>query len=287
MTGWVVYDKEQLDKNSWFAEELCRYCSSFADMKTVVTEDLSFGIFGGEKGFYICGKEEKVPDFIICRTIFPLLSEFFEELGVRVFNNSTVSSICNDKRKTYHAVEKSGVSILDTIFFDGNFFDETSFSSFTYPAVIKSASGHGGSEVFSVSNCDEAQSVAEGLKGRDFLLQSMCDTPGRDLRVYVMGGEIVESVLRISAGFKSNFSLGGAASPYKLSEKERDCVRRVLSSLPTFCDFVGVDFLFHRGELCFNEIEDVVGTRMLYSAYGINAAEMYARYIEKQMSGQP
>lgn len=287
MTGWVVYDKEQLNKNSWFAEELCRHCSSFADMKTVVAEDLSFGIFGGEKGCFICGKEEKVPDFIICRTIFPLLSEFFEGLGVRVFNNSTVSSICNDKRKTYLTVEKSGVSILDTIFFDGNFFDETSFSSFTYPAVIKSASGHGGSEVFSVNNSDEAQSVAEGLRGRDFLLQSMCDTPGRDLRVYVMGGEIVESVLRTSAGFKSNFSLGGAASPYKLSEKERDCVRRVLSSLPTFCDFVGVDFLFHRGELCFNEIEDVVGTRMLYSAYGINAAEMYASYIEKQMSGQP
>ncbi|NLG58257.1 MAG: hypothetical protein GX540_07585, partial [Clostridiales bacterium] len=28
---------------------------------------------------------------------------------------------------------------------------------------------------------------------------------------------------------------------------------------------IGVDFLFHQGRLLFNEIEDAVGTRMLYA----------------------
>ena len=42
---------------------------------------------------------------------------------------------------------------------------------------------------------------------------------------------------------------------------------------------VGIDFVFHRGKMVFNEIEDVVGARMLYSKTDINIVSLYLDFI--------
>jgi glutathione synthase/RimK-type ligase-like ATP-grasp enzyme len=44
-------------------------------------------------------------------------------------------------------------------------------------------------------------------------------------------------------------------------------------------DFIGVDFVFGDGNVYLNEIEDVVGTRMLYSLTELDPARMYMEYI--------
>lgn len=41
---------------------------------------------------------------------------------------------------------------------------------------------------------------------------------------------------------------------------------------------VGIDFIFHRGSLVFNEIEDAVGTRMLYTG-GLDIVPDYLDFI--------
>ena len=46
-------------------------------------------------------------------------------------------------------------------------------------------------------------------------------------------------------------------------------------------DFVGVDFIRHDGRWVLNEIEDVVGTRMIYALTDIDAADKYIDYILK------
>ena len=43
-----------------------------------------------------------------------------------------------------------------------------------------------------------------------FVAQSLCDEPGVDMRVYVLGGEVLAAVRRTSrSDFRSNFKLGG------------------------------------------------------------------------------
>ena len=44
MTGWIVYDSKQYERNRWFAEELQKHCLSFGDAKLIITERLRFGI---------------------------------------------------------------------------------------------------------------------------------------------------------------------------------------------------------------------------------------------------
>ena len=44
MTGWIVYDGRQYEKNRWFAQELLKNCEAFCDARLIITENLQFGI---------------------------------------------------------------------------------------------------------------------------------------------------------------------------------------------------------------------------------------------------
>ena len=48
-------------------------------------------------------------------------------------------------------------------------------------------------------------------------------------------------------------------------------------------DFVGVDFIRDEGKWILNEIEDVVGSRMLYKTANLDVAELYLQHVAKQM----
>lgn len=98
-----------------------------------------------------------------------------------------------------------------------------------------------------------------------------------DIRIYVVGGKIIGAVKRhVQNGFKSNYSLGGQVSLFEPDEYMRKCVDNIL----TLSDFayIGIDFLYSEGKTpVFNEIEDVVGARML-SECGVN--DYVKKYIE-------
>ena len=106
----------------------------------------------------------------------------------------------------------------------------------------------------------------------------MADTPGKDLRVYVTGNRITACMLRTSeTDFRSNFCLGGQARVYTLSGEEEKMLKKIMSHLSI--GHCGIDFLFHQDHLIFNELEDVVGSRMLYSYTDIDVVDDYIAYI--------
>ena len=73
------------------------------------------------------------------------------------------------------------------------------------------------------------------------------------MRVWAIGNDIITSILRESdTDFRSNFCLGGRATPYKMNEEEKSLVKRILSLVES--DYIGIDFLFDGGHLIFNEI---------------------------------
>lgn len=283
MTGWIVYDIRQYEKNRWFADRLAQCLSETSEVKLVLVEKLQFGTANGTGFWALDGERIEAPDYAVVRTIFPLLSSALEASGCRVFNSSEVSEICNDKRYTYQCLSGAGIPVLDTVFCDRRFFDAENAGSFIgFPMVLKSASGHGGTEVFLIDDVDALKSAVRELPDDRFLIQKVCPSVGKDVRVYVLGGRILAAALRSSDNFKSNFSLGGRASKYSMNENEEKLVYQVLNKLPFDPDFVGIDFLVDRDEWYFNEIEDVVGTRMLYECFDMDAAKIYAEYILRE-----
>ena len=269
MDVWLVYQKDKIAGNQFFInrwEDAAKERGVF--LRVVSHEDLVYGIHDHQ--VFIRHRDQyKLPDVAVMRLNAPLLSAQFELLHIPVFNNAHVARVCNDKRLT-HQMILPYAPMMDTVFLRGD--EET--SPLPYPVVLKAAHGCGGRQVFLVSNENEFISALSQIRPDSALVQVVCDTPGRDIRAYVLGKRIVRVMQRLSnEDFRSNINQGGHAIPYDLKERDLQMVRSIISLF----DFglVGIDFILHQGRLMFNEIEDAVGTRMLYNLGEFDIVKLY------------
>ncbi len=99
----------------------------------------------------------------------------------------------------------------------------------------------------------------------------------------MLGHEVVDSMMRFSGtDFRSNVGLGADAVPYDPGGGHPELARRFARMLDP--GLIGVDFLFHKGQLIFNEIEDAVGTRMLYAQDRMDIVADYMAFILKRLA---
>lgn len=284
MLAWIIYNRDAAIYNKQYIEFYKEEGAKLGiDFKLILVEELDFGVC--RDGLFIRyeNRDIALPDFVICRAIYPLLSKQLELMGVRVFNNSKVSEICNDKARTYQYLAATDIKMVDSCFYKNAQVDEA-LKHLEKPTVIKAVDGHGGSQVFLIEDENsDRRNIVKGIGSSDVVVQPLTGSRHQDLRVYVMGNEIIAAVLRTAKeGFKSNFSLGGEVSLYTLSEQEHELVHRIIAQFDF--DLVGIDFIIgDEGELIFNEIEDVVGSRMLYQCSDINIVNLYLNYIVKEL----
>lgn len=303
MKAWIVYYRDSAEYNKKYIEFYIEEGKKLGiDFSLVLIEDIKFGVREGklfltrrEMGFHRemgfrrkMGYHNRPPDFVVVRAIYPLLSKHLELMGIPVYNNSFVSEICNDKAKTYQYLAKSGIPMVDSFFYKNCQVKDQ--LEITAPTVIKSVDGHGGKQVFLVDDQktyeQRAEEVVKGIGSSDVVVQPLTGSKSQDLRVYVIGTEIIAAVLRTSKeGFRSNYSLGGEVQLYHLTEDEKQLVYKIIREFEF--GLVGIDFLIgDKGELIFNEIEDVVGSRMLYQCSNINIVELYLKFIVDDLNNK-
>lgn len=292
MLGWLIYSEHDVEKNK-------RYIQFYKEegellgitIRVILVEKLEFGIKNNQ--WFITYNRDNIetPNFVICRTIYPLLNKQLEYLGIKVFNNSRVAEICNDKALTYQYVARLGIKVIESSFYK-NIMLKQVMDNLQGKTVIKAVAGHGGNQVFlldrqgstGVEYSKKCQSILRKLDGADVVVQPLIGTRYEDLRVYIIGKQIIAGVLRTAKkGFKSNFSLGGEVKLYELNQEEIDLIHQITNLF----DFglVGIDFIIgDNGELVFNEIEDVVGARMLYQCADINLVRLYLEFIIGRMT---
>lgn len=270
-----------------------------------------------------------LPDLVLNRTRDPQVSRWYEKRQVRVYHDSDIVEIGNDKYKTLERLQeklpekelltlqpgrnraegravdteiggRDGGSGIRTAKEDrkngnGEFVSKWCPCSFLLTAemkndfrllqqqmeqklgfvdavVLKTVDGHGGSEVYRLSadpvgDALSWRQILDRLQGRSLLCQEWVDSGSRDLRVYILWGEIYAAVLRQGQhDFRSNYSRGGSIKPYDLSERERAYIQPFIQALGgRRLTMAGIDFLVRRdGTLLFNELEEMVGCRMLY-----------------------
>ena len=287
---WLIYYRE----NAHYNKEYIRFYRDEGvklglDIELILIEELEFGVKDSQWFLWVNNKEITFPAFVIMRAIYPLLNRQLEYMGIKVYNNSIVAELCNDKAKTYQYLARTGIRMVDSTFYQKHKLKEP-LQKRTEPTVIKSVDGHGGNEVFLFSPYTEMDTsnlaaqmeikVPECLNHTDTVMQPLIGSKHQDLRVYVIGDTIIAAVLRTSTeGFRSNFSLGGAVCLYQLNEIEEELVQRIINEFEF--GLVGIDFIIgEEGELVFNEIEDVVGSRMLYQcAPQINIVRLYLEFL--------
>lgn len=279
--GWLIYTKKDAQRNKsyieWFQKEAKLQNLS---LPLVLREDLTVGI--DEHQTMIKHQSLSLPDFVVMRTIEPILSEIFEQKGIRVFNSATISYLCNDKRNTYRAMNKLNIPMVSTFFTHQR--NLTTNPPLAFPFIIKNAYGRGGNHVYMVESKKDWVHTYKKLEELPLILQTCQVQLGVDIRVFVIGKQIIGAVKRENTkDFRANINQGGIATWYALNEKEKSLINQIINAYDF--DLVGIDFLLDpKGNLLFNEIEDVVGSRTLSMTSDLNLLKKYVTHIREHFS---
>ena len=258
--GILVYTSADAEYNKWFIDHIIeegRKCN--LDIRLVLSD-----------------KEEVSDndiDFAIVRNRDSKLCKRLEENNIRCFNSSYVVNIGNDKWEMYKDFNSAGIPVM-----------YTQRTKLPYPFVMKPVNGHGGENVYLIKNADEYESVISNIPDErqgDLIYQVIATEKGRDIRVYVVGGIILTAMERIAVDtekdFRSNYSLNGNAKEHALTDEELKLAAKVADHIKA--DFVGIDLIYNNGKPVVNEIEDAVGTRMLYSLTDIDPVREFVAHI--------
>ena len=258
--GILVYTSADAEYNEWFIDHIIeegRKCN--LDIRLVLSD-----------------KEEVSDndiDFAIVRNRDSKLCKRLEENNIRCFNSSYVVNIGNDKWEMYKDFNSAGIPVM-----------YTQKTKLPYPFVMKPVNGHGGENVYLIKNADEYESVISNIPDErqgDLIYQVIATEKGRDIRVYVVGGIILTAMERIAVDtekdFRSNYSLNGNAKEHALTDEELKLAAKVADHIKA--DFVGIDLIYNNGRPVVNEIEDAVGTRMLYSLTDIDPVREFVAHI--------
>ncbi|MGN1077741.1 MAG: RimK family alpha-L-glutamate ligase, partial [Candidatus Gallimonas sp.] len=105
-----------------------------------------------------------------------------------------------------------------------------------------------------------------------------------DVRVIVVGGRAIGSMLRVSErDFRSNAELGGRGEPYELSEEGKTLCEKIARILRL--DYCGIDLLFGKESFLLCEVNSNAFFGAFERVTGINAARAYAEHIERIIYG--
>lgn len=281
--AYIIYSKEEANKNSWFIDRF----KTFGANNNVQVE-LVFSESYGDK---------ELPDFVWNRTRSWEISRFYENKGVSAFHSSQIVQNGNHKGKCLDYLKgrlpgqiKESHWCPKTLQIDipnSGVSDEQIIqiaSLFGEQIVCKTVDGHGGSEVYLLSK-DQFDCLKQ-FAGKTILVQEYIASASRDLRVYVLFGRIYAAVLRQGKDdFRSNYSLGGEVREYYLSREQQEYIEYFISALGgEKLSFVGIDFLIdEQDNLIFNELEEMVGSRMLYQSSDKDIVQDYLKEFYKHL----
>ncbi len=223
------------------------------------------------------------------------VSEMLEKSGLRLFNNHEAIRVCDDKMQTYITLSEENIPMpktaagllcyhADATIKKGTV-DEVE-RLFSYPIVVKECFGSQGKGVYMAKDRAELIALMKKLKTQPHLFQETVKTSlGRDLRVIVVGGKVLASMLRQSkTDFRSNIELGGEGSAYEPSYMTKALCERVAKELNL--DYCGIDILFGAGGkplVC--EVNSNAFFAGIERVTGVNVAKAYAEHIYEEVYG--
>ena len=229
------------------------------------------------------------PDFVLFLDKDIRLARQLERQGLRLFNRSEVIEVCDDKTATFQALAGKGLPMPKTIFsplmFDGTKERDDSFldlieQELSYPIVVKEAYGSFGEQVYLVRNREELAGRRKELLYVPHLYQEFVESSaGRDVRIHVVGGEVIAAMMRVSeTDFRANVTNGGVMRSYQPSREF--CELAIAASKHIGADFSGVDLLFGQdGKPLLCEVNSNAHIKNIYDCTGIDVTEAIFDHI--------
>lgn len=259
-------------------------------VKTIKFPECYVDIKQNEPEVYYRGEKLHDIDAVIPR-ILPGMTTYgasivrqFEMRGVYTTARSIAISRSRDKLRSIQLMSKAGVGIPKTIFSRATDAVDDLIDHLGTPMIIKLASSTQGNGVVLAETKKAAKSVIQAFYVNDtsFLLQEYIEEAGgSDIRVFVVGNQVVASIKRQSLDddFRSNIHQGGSATSVKLTDEEKKTALKAARTMGL--PVCGVDLIrSSRGPLVL-EVNSAPGLEGIETATGRNVAEKIIEYVEK------
>lgn len=255
------------------------------------TDEVCYGIKDNHEPFI--NKTIEDIKFILFLDKDVMLARLLEEMGLKVFNSSQAIANCDHKGMTMMALKGSGIATAKTLMaplvFKG-IFDESKEDVYiekieevlNYPLVVKECYGSFGMQVYLARSKEELIKIRRQLIDIPHLYQEFIESSkGRDVRIHVVGGKVVASMLRRNEeDFRANITNGGSMYEYEPSKAFKEVAIQACQYLGL--DFAGVDLMFGQGDepiLC--EVNSNAHIRNILELTGINVADKIMEYIKE------
>ncbi|MBD3206748.1 RimK family alpha-L-glutamate ligase [Candidatus Bathyarchaeota archaeon] len=207
-----------------------------------------------------------------------------EEYGVVVFNSPESIEKSVNKYYTSALLHKYGLNSPRTIVAE-NFREAIrGFRELGEDVILKPIFGSLGSGITRITDPEIAYRVFRSLEAINsvFYLQEYIPHDNTDIRIFVIGGEVVSAMKRVGKNWKTNISSGGEPMPYTPSNEEKEYSIKAAEILGL--DYTGVDLLpSEKGDLYTIEVNSTPGWEGLQNVTSKNISEHIINYISSKL----
>ncbi len=219
------------------------------------------------------------------------LAAQLSQRGLPVFNSAESILRCDDKSLTYLCLKDLEIPMPPTIIAPKTYpavgyphtdFVDQAARRLGFPLVLKECFGSFGQQVYLLEDVEALRRKVLALQGTPLLFQALVrESYGRDVRVNVVGGRVVASMLRVAAQgeFRSNLTLGGSMEAYTPTREEAALALRAVDALGL--TFAGVDLLLGQDGPLVCEVNSNAHFKTTLACTGVNMAEEILGHIAR------
>lgn len=208
-----------------------------------------------------------------------------EEYGVYVINPALSIEKSVNKYYTSALLEKAGIMSPRTVVTESFTESMRAFEELGGDVVVKPLFGSLGAGITRLTDGDIAYRVFRALESTQsvFYIQEYIPHGNKDIRAFVIGDEVVASMKRVGAGWKTNISSGAAPEPYEPSDEEVETSLKAAETLGL--EYTGVDLMRSEddGTLYTLEANSTPGWEGLQKVTTVDIAERLVEYVFEKL----
>ena len=214
----------------------------------------------------------------------------FKGSGVKTINTYEVALLCGDKVATTKALEDAGIPTPETRIAFTPRAAIRAINEMGYPVVMKPVTGSWGRLLAKINDQDAAEALLEHKEYLGsyyhsiFYIQKYIKKPSRDIRVFVIGDEVICAIYRLSKHWITNTARGATVINCPLTPELVDICIKATQAVGG--GVLAVDLLETSDGLVVNEINYTVEFRNSIEPTNINIPAKIIEYTVQVMEGK-
>lgn len=213
------------------------------------------------------------------------MTHIFEANGILVVNPSIVAERCGDKYVTSQILARNGIPTPRVLMAFDSESALQAVEAMGYPCVLKPVVGSWGRLLAKIDSPAMAEAIIEhkaslGVNHQIFYIQEYIEKPGRDIRAFVVGEEIIGAIYRTSENWITNTARGGKASNCPITSEIADLCQRTAQVIGP--GLLAIDLLETPDGLTIIEVNHTMEFRNSIHTTGVNIPERMVDYVLTQ-----